>query len=120
MSNIEFTVISIPTHLSRNKSKEWREQTIRTFTSLCSFLYKNQLITGVNPFYANGELNLDTVIKISNLTSEGLEFYKMVIPGWYSYLDKSIVGDKYENVSRLEKGLAKLREGNKLINQSKL
>lgn len=113
MSDIDLNLHNIPMLLTRNKSKEWKESIIRSSTSLLIFMEKNELLVNIKPFDKDGNLNLDTVLKLSNVTEEGLEFYKKVVIGWQNYLTKSNAPDKYENISRLEKGLAKIREAKK-------
>jgi hypothetical protein len=43
----------------------------------------------------------------SNLTDEGFELFKNAVQGWLKFVDR---GGNIENISRLEKGLAHLRE----------
>lgn len=111
MSDIDLNLHNIPMLITRNKSKEWEEGIIRSSTSLLNFMERNELLVNIKPFDKDGNLKLDTVLKMSNVTEEGLEFYKKVVIGWQNYLAKSTAPDKYENISRLEKGLAKIREG---------
>ncbi|OCG77965.1 hypothetical protein A9G42_00975 [Gilliamella sp. Nev6-6] len=44
------------------------------------------------------------------VTEDGFDLFRKYVSGWLKYLDKSTVENKYENISRLEKGLAKIRE----------
>ena len=106
MQDIDFTLYSLPMLLTRNKSKEWREQILARANILVSFLYKNNLLVSVTPFDGDNILKEDLVIIISNVSNEGLELFKSVIPRWSQFLDK---GGKIENISRLEKGLDKIR-----------
>ncbi|MDX5631114.1 MULTISPECIES: hypothetical protein [unclassified Brenneria] len=109
MNGVDLNLHNVPMLISRNKSKEWEDGVIRSSTSLLKFMIENQLLVNIDPFDENGKLKLDTVLKMSNVTEEGLEFYKKVVIGWQNYLAKSTAHDKYENISRLEKGLAKIR-----------
>lgn len=93
--------------LTRNKSKEWREQILKRANVLVSFLNENDLLIDIIPFDNNNNVREDLVIKKSNVTSDGLKLFKKTIPGWSQFLDK---GGKIENISRLEKGLIKIRE----------
>lgn len=113
MSEIDFTLHNIPMLLTRNKSKQWQEDIIKSSTSLLLFFEENKLLIGISPFNEKRELKTDTVIKISNVTKDGLELFKTTVDGWYNYLARSTAPNKYENVSRLEKGLAKIREAKK-------
>lgn len=113
MSDIDLNLHNIPMLLTRNKSKEWEDSVIRSSISLLRFMEENNLLINIKPFDSEGNLNLDTVLKMSNVTDEGLEFYKKVVIGWQNYLSKSTAENKYENISRLEKGLAKIREAKK-------
>ena len=47
---------------------------------------------------------------MSNVTEDGLALFKNTVDGWYNYLARSTDPNKYENISRLEKGLAKIRD----------
>ncbi|MEE3664891.1 hypothetical protein V2I52_23785 [Brenneria sp. g21c3] len=111
MSNVDFTLYSIPTLISRNKSKEYQKSIIRAATALFHFMDDNQLLVNIRPFDETGNLNIDIVVKVSNVTDDGFKLFKnKVISGWHDYLDRSTAPDKYENISRLEKGLAKIRD----------
>lgn len=107
MQFIDFTLYNLPMLLTRNKSKEWREQILARASVLISFFNENNLLISIIPFDDNNVLRDDLVIKRSNVTDEGLELFKSVIPEWSRFLDK---GGKLENVNRLEKGLKKIRE----------
>ncbi|KAA9002008.1 hypothetical protein FJU30_06935 [Affinibrenneria salicis] len=109
MSDIDFILCDVQMLLSRNKGREWREMILKYTTSLMRFLSNHQLLVDVTPFDEDGRLKEDLLVRKSNVTAEGLALYKQVIPGWGRYLDRSTVENKYENISRLEKGLAALR-----------
>ncbi|EAA7842951.1 hypothetical protein HAY47_004725 [Salmonella enterica] len=107
MSQIDFTLHDLPMLLTRNKSKQWRELILIRSTVLVSFLKDNELLINIEPFDNDGNIKESLIIKMSNVTADGLELFKKTIPGWHQFLDK---GGKIENISRLEKGLAKIRE----------
>ncbi|KAA8993832.1 hypothetical protein FJU30_26460 [Affinibrenneria salicis] len=109
MGETDFTLHNVQMLLTRNKSKQWQEEIIKSSTVLLGFLKNNGLLVGVDPFDEQGELKTDTVIKMSNITEDGLALFKNTVDGWYNYLARSTAPDKYENISRLEKGLAKIR-----------
>jgi len=109
----DYILHNIPTLLTRNKSKQWQEDVIESSKSLLLFLKKNKLLIDIEPFDELGELKKDTVIKKSNVTKEGLELFKTTINGWYNYLGKSNAINKFNNISRLEEGLKKIRAANK-------
>jgi hypothetical protein len=46
----------------------------------------------------------------SSVTEDGFELFKKDVQGWFLYLDRSVAENKFENISRLEKSLAKIRE----------
>ena len=110
MNEIDYTLHNLPMLLTRNKNKWWQDPIIQSSIALLGFLKKHELLIDVEPFDEQGNLKTDTVIKKSNLTPEGLELFKTAIPGWHNYLAKSTVPTKYQNVIRLEKALAKIRE----------
>jgi len=111
MKDENIVLCNVPMLLSRSKNVNYKESVIRSEHSLASFLYDNGLLVDINPFNEDGELKLDLVIRKRNVTDEGYELFKQgIVGGWYNYLDRSIVPNKYENISRLEKGLKKIRE----------
>ncbi|MCU6276055.1 hypothetical protein KWI08_19410 [Morganella morganii] len=113
MNNKDFNIHDIATLLTSSKSSQWRKDIIDSYSALFNFMKNNALLLNVEPFDDNGELKLDLIVKKSNVTEDAISMYKKVIPGWFDYLARSTVENKYENVSRLEKGLAKIRETNK-------
>lgn len=110
MNEIDYTLLDLPMLLTRNKNKWWQDPIIQSSIALLGFLKKHELLIDVEPFDEQGNLKTDTVVKMSNVTPEGLELFKAAVNGWYDYLARSTVPTKYQNVSRLEKGLAKIRE----------
>lgn len=106
MSDIDFTLCSVPMLCSRNKSKEYQERMIKKLAVLLAFMKANSLFE-VNPFSSDGTLNKEFVLKKSEATADAVEMFKKVIPGWFSYLDK---GGDIDNIARLEKGLEKIRK----------
>lgn len=110
MNEIDYTLLDLPMLLTRNKNKWWQDPIMQSSIALFGFLKKHELLIGVEPFDEQGNLKTDTVLKKSNLTPEGQELFDIAVDGWFNYLDKSTNPTKYQNVSRLEKGLAKIRE----------
>ncbi|NAT59286.1 hypothetical protein CU666_14275 [Pseudomonas syringae pv. actinidifoliorum] len=106
MNDIDFTLCSVPMLYSRNKSKEYQERIIKKLTVLLAFMKANDLFEK-NPFNSDGSLNKEFILKKSEATADGVEMFKKVIPGWFSYLDK---GGDIDNIARLEKGLEKIRK----------
>jgi hypothetical protein len=91
---------------SRNKSKEYQERIVLKLTVLLEFLKKNDLIS-VDPFKADGSLDLDFILKKNDAKPDCVELFKKVIPGWFSYLDK---GGDVNNIKRLSEGLKKIMD----------
>ncbi|PTB21210.1 hypothetical protein C9I57_09955 [Trinickia symbiotica] len=108
MNKVDLSLHNIPVLLSANKSDAYRDQIIRVSTVLLGFLKEHDLLVEADPFGADGKVKEDFVLRMSNVTSDGLELFKKVVPGWSAYIDK---GGEIENISRLEKGLQKIREG---------
>jgi trans-2-enoyl-CoA reductase len=106
MSELDFTLCNMNTLYNVNKTKEYREGIILNISILMKFLKDNDLIF-IEPFDEDGSLRLDFVLKKSNAAPECTELFKKVIPGWLNYLDR---GGDPKNVSRLDKGLKKIRE----------
>lgn len=106
MEDLNFTLCSVPMLYSRNKSKEYQERIVLKLTVLLEFLKKNDLIS-VDPFKADGSLDLDFILKKNDAKPECVELFKKVIPGWFSYLDK---GGDVNNIKRLSEGLKKIMD----------
>ncbi|WP_213881479.1 hypothetical protein [Pseudomonas sp. dw_358] len=104
MEEIEFTLCSVPMLMSRNKSSEYQERMLIKLDVLMRFLKDNELILD-NPFEISGALNTQFVLKKSGADPKCVELFKKVIPAWFAFLDK---GGDPKNMSRLEKGLAKM------------
>jgi hypothetical protein len=77
---------------------------------LIKFFKENQLLINVEPFDLEGNLKTDFVLMKSSVTEDGFELFKKDVQGWFLYLDRSVAENKFKNISRLEKGLAKIRE----------
>ncbi|WP_081297400.1 hypothetical protein [Gilliamella sp. wkB292] len=110
---IDYPLYNIPMLLTKNKSKKWQDDVIETATALFGFLKKQKLLIDVEPFDEQGKLKIDTVIKRENVTPEGLALFNTAVEGWLKYLSRSQAANKYENLSRLENGLAQIRESKK-------
>lgn len=107
----DYLVYDVAIFLKANSDDDYQELVINLNTSFFNFLYNNGLLINVNPFDEQGNLKLDTKVNVSNLTDEGMQLFKNgTIDGWFDYIDRSTVPNKYNNIKRLEKGLAKLRE----------
>jgi len=97
--------------LARSKNIEYKESILKTRRALFRFLFDNNLLIDLNPFDEVGELNINIAVRRENLTDNGLElFKKRTVDRWLNYLDRSTAPNKYENISRLEKGLKNIRE----------
>ncbi|WP_220702168.1 hypothetical protein [Trinickia fusca] len=107
---MDLSLHNIPVLLSANKSDVYRDQIIRVSTVLLKFFKEHDLLIDAEPFDSDGNVKEDFVLRMSNVTGDGLELFRKVVPGWSAYIDK---GGEIENISRLEKGLQKIREGGK-------
>lgn len=103
MSDLDFTLCSIPMLISRNKSADYQRQIVARYTVLMSFLKVHGLISK-EPFDKDGNLKMDLIIRKSDATSKCLELFKKVVPAWHAYVDK---GGDINNTSKMEKALAK-------------
>lgn len=54
---------------------------------LVNFLVEHQLIV-IEPFHEDGSLREDLVLRSSDLTDVGNEFFKEVFPKWSAYIDR--------------------------------
>jgi hypothetical protein len=98
---------SVPDMISANRSKAWHDKIVQLSTVLMCFLKNNGIIVSVEPFDDDGKIKEDFVLMKSNLRDEGFELFKNAVQGWLKFVDR---GGNIENISRLEKGLAHLRE----------
>ena len=105
MIETDFTLCSLPMLYSRNKNRTYQERITRSLTALLTFMKATDLFAK-DPFNSDGSLNRDFVLKQSEVTAEGVEMFRKVVPGWFNYLDK---GGTVDNLTRLEKGLEKIR-----------
>ena len=110
---IDYPLYNIPMLLTKNKSKKLQDAVIETATALFGFLKKQKLLIDLEPFDEQGKLKTDTVIKRENVTPEGLALFNTAVEEWLKYLNRSQAANKYENLSRLENGLAQIRESKK-------
>ncbi|WP_252863257.1 hypothetical protein [Paenibacillus riograndensis] len=74
-------------------------------TVLMNFLVEQKLIV-IKPFHENGSLKDDLVLRSSDLTDLGNEFFKEVFPKWSAYIDR---GGEIQKTTMLLKGLNKLQ-----------
>lgn len=107
MTNDDLELHSVPDLLSANRSRAWHDRIINISTALMRFFKDNDLLRGAEPFDGSGTLKEDFVLMKSNLTDDGYELFRRAVQAWLKFVDR---GGKVENVSRLEKGLAQLRE----------
>ena len=89
-----------------SKNTAWRRQVLEKSVVIMRFLKVNNLLR-VEPFDANGELNLDLALMRSDVTDDGDAMFEKVIPSWQKARDKD---GKINNLEILEKGLKKIRE----------
>lgn len=105
VNETDFTLCSLPMLYSRNKNRTYHERITRSLTALLTFMKANELFAK-DPFNEDGSLNKAFELKQSEVTPEGVEMFRKIVPGWFTYLDK---GGTVDNLSRLEKGLEKIR-----------
>lgn len=96
---------SYPTMLMRSKSLSYRQQVTSMTTVLMNFLVEHKLIV-IEPFYEDGSLREDLVLRSTDLTDLGNEFYREVSPKWSAYIDRG--GDIHKTTILLN-GLNKLQ-----------
>jgi hypothetical protein len=96
---------SYPDFLSRSKKTSYRQAVTERGKSLMKFLSKNGLIL-IDPFKEDGELKDDLVVRLSNLTPEGIEILNEPVAKWWSFVEK---GGDVNDISILEKSLSKIR-----------
>lgn len=96
---------SYPTILKRSKSLSYQQQVHSMTTVLINFLVEHKLIV-IEPFQEDGSLRDDLVLRSSDLTDLGNEFFKEVFPKWSAYIDR---GGDIQKTTILLKGLNKLQ-----------
>lgn len=102
---IDFTLFSVPLLYSRNKNLQYKENTIQMSTALLKLLHDEGVIS-TPPFTENGDLKMDFLVRKSDVTEEGVELFKNVIPKWWQKIDRGL--DR-SDVSFLKRELDKLR-----------
>jgi len=111
MINEDTVLYDVAMHLGANKNIKYKQSIMDMSLSLLRFLHEKNLLVDLTPYNKDGSLKADTVVRKKNLTDEGFELFKNgVVEGWFMYLDRSVAPDKHENISRLERGLKKIRE----------
>jgi hypothetical protein len=90
-----------------SKRKSYRAQIREMFSVIASFLQENHLVTReILP--AGAEISESFVLRRSDLTDEGFEFYKNILEKrWMAAIDR---GMSPSNKEILERGLRALRE----------
>lgn len=99
--------IHMPNYLARSKMKDWHERWMLRGVTLADFLVKNDLI---KEEFVEAVIPLaeTTVIKMSQLKTLGLAFYREgAIGRWYDAHDR---GRPIEDTRILERGLKKVKE----------
>lgn len=93
--------------LSASKSIEYKAQVLNASSVLLKFYKDNELLLKeVEPFNENGEIKEDFILKVSNVTKDGLDLYKDGVQKWYKYLNKN---GNHENITHLQKSLSNIR-----------
>ncbi|WP_455921736.1 hypothetical protein [Pseudomonas putida] len=104
---IDFVKYSVPMLYSRNKSLAYRESIVESSVALLGFLKREGLILN-DPFDEQGMLKMDFELRLSELSPEGVEMFKKIVPSWLLKNDRSGI---HSDTSYLEKSLLKLRAG---------
>ncbi|MBV7566010.1 hypothetical protein [Pseudomonas sp. PDM27] len=102
---VDFTKYSVPMLYSRNKNLEYKQHVIDASMALLGFLWREGLIAN-KPFDDAGGLKMDFIVKLSDLSPEGVELFKKAVPAWLQKVDRG--GDRSDVVG-LEKELKKIR-----------
>lgn len=105
MISVSILRYSYPTMLKRSKSLSYRQQVTSMTTVLMNFLVEHKLIV-IEPFHEDGSLKDDLILRSSDLTDLGNEFFKKVFPKWSAYIDR---GGDIQKTTILLKGLDKLQ-----------
>lgn len=106
-TEIDFIVFNYSIILNANPSQGW-QLAMREFAhTLINFLYDNHLLIDIYPFDEQREIRKDLKIYRSNLTDDGLEMFKSIVPKWERAIGR---GTAISKTTILEKGLQKIRE----------
>ena len=84
-----------------------KDNTLIACRNLLQLSYNNGLLHK-NPFDEQGDLNIDTVIKESDLTDLGKQLFDDLAYKWFAYTDRT---QKYDNITMLEKYFNNLNNG---------
>jgi hypothetical protein len=71
-----------------------------------AFMQTHELLR-MDPFDANKQIKMDLVIRLSDLTEEGIKLFDEPVKKWWQYIDH---GGRPDNISHLENGLKSIRE----------
>lgn len=99
-------MFNLPALLGANLSKDYQDRTLLVAKILTNFLSQNNLLINIQPYDINGDIKKDLVIKLSNLTPDGVELFRKPVNNWFKAHDR---GTPIEKITILEKGLAKIR-----------
>jgi hypothetical protein len=103
----DIEIIGTDIFWSASKSKSYRALIKRVFATLVGFLQSNDLVT--KPLLLdNEEIDEKFVIRRSDLTDEGYEFYRRVEQRWFNAIDSGVAP---MNTTILERALKELRRG---------
>ena len=94
--------------MTRNESPEWKHSITSRALVLMRFLRDNNLLISIDPFEEDGSIKKNLVVKKSDLTEEGAKIFSKAWIYWENYLDR---GGDVNNISRLENGLKRIRQG---------
>lgn len=92
--------------IAEEKGLEKKHAAMRRALALMQFMVDNELIR-FDPFYSNGELKRDLVLKRSDLTEEGVFFMQEEWPEWRAWVDR---GGDPSKTDMLDRRLKTLRE----------
>ncbi len=88
-----------------SKSRSYRALISQTLGTLVRFLQRNQLVT--RELLREGEaVGADFVMRRSDLTDEGFEFYRRIEQPWFAAIDR---GSAPADASMLEDALRRIR-----------
>jgi hypothetical protein len=90
-----------------SKSQAYRALIREVFKTLVAFLQRNRLVTR-ELLPDGGEVDENFIIRRSDLTDEGWDFYRRVEQRWFNAIDRGVAPS---NTNILEKTLREMRAG---------
>jgi hypothetical protein len=104
----DIPIMEIAVLLAASRNRAYRQSVLDSFRVMVEFLQANGLVA--RELIPSGEIPGETFeLWEGDLTPEGVLLVDKVVPRWFNWIEK---GNPINDVSILERGLAKIRKNN--------